>query len=52
LACGAFSSSKPTPEIIERYPGTNGRTQGDRNEVRPAKKARIIEGDGMVDMRL
>jgi hypothetical protein len=52
LACGVLSSSKPTPEIIDRYPGTKGRTQGERNEVKPAKKARISEGDGMVDMRL
>src|SRR5580704_14974480 len=38
-ACGALSSSRPTPEIRERYPGTSGSTQGDRNEIRPAKKA-------------
>jgi hypothetical protein len=29
--------------MIERYPGTSGRTQGDRNETKPAKKAAKTE---------
>ena len=40
----------PAPEIIETYPGTSGSTQGDRNEIRPAKNAAI--GNGRLDMRL
>src|SRR5208282_3384767 len=34
-----FNCSTPTPEIRETYPGTSGRTQGDRNEISPATKA-------------
>src|SRR6202522_3511302 len=49
-ACGALSSSRPAPEIRERYPGTSGSTQGERNEINPAKNAAI--GSGRVDMRL
>src|SRR5256885_10535852 len=48
--CGAFSSSTPTPEIRDTYPGTSGRTQGDRNEIRPATQAAI--GSGRLDIRL
>src|SRR5712692_10350737 len=39
-----FSSSTPTPEISDTYPGTSGNTQGDRNETRPARKAAIGSG--------
>ena len=49
-ACGAFSSSKPAPEINERYPGTRGNTHGDRNEMSPAKNAAI--GSGRLFIRL
>ena len=34
-----FSSSTPTPEISDTYPGTSGNTQGERNETRPATNA-------------
>jgi hypothetical protein len=33
------SSSKPTPETKERYPGTSGSTQGDVKATTPAAKA-------------
>src|SRR5581483_2075590 len=46
--CGDFSSSTPTPEIRETYPGTRGSTQGERNEIRPATKAAI--GSGRLDI--
>ena len=48
--CGAFSSSTPTPEIRETYPGTRGSTQGERKEIRPAKNAAI--GSGRLDIQL
>src|SRR5664279_4711973 len=35
----SFSCSTPTPEISETYPGTSGRTQGDRKEISPATNA-------------
>src|SRR5260370_32147583 len=44
-----FSSSTPAPEISDTYPGTSGRTQGERNEISPAKNAAI--GKGNEDMR-
>src|SRR5579864_1489716 len=50
FASGAFSSSTPTPEIMETYPGTSGSTQGERKETKPAKNAPIIEGVGRVDI--
>src|SRR4029078_3727559 len=34
-----FSSSMPTPEMRDTYPGTSGNTHGERNDTRPAKKA-------------
>jgi hypothetical protein len=34
-----FSSSTPVPEINEMYPSTSGSTQGERNEISPAKNA-------------
>src|SRR5208337_1053593 len=40
----AFSSSTPTPEISDTYPGTSGKTQGERNDTRPATKAAIGSG--------
>src|SRR5713226_5824395 len=33
------SCSMPMPESMEIYPGTSGRTQGERNETSPARKA-------------
>ncbi len=39
-----FSSSTPVPEINDKYPGTSGRTQGDRKEISPAKKAAMGRG--------
>src|SRR5271157_5970691 len=44
-----FSSSTPTPEISETYPGTSGRTQGDRKEINPATNA--AAGNGKLFMR-
>src|SRR5713226_8775301 len=43
-----FSSSTPVPEINDTYPGTSGRTQGERKEISPAKKAAI--GSGKLDI--
>jgi hypothetical protein len=43
-----FSSSTPAPEISDTYPGTSGKTHGERNETKPAKKAAI--GSGNVDI--
>src|SRR5713226_8851544 len=43
-----FSSSTPAPEISETYPGTSGRTQGERNETSPARNAAM--GRGRVDI--
>ena len=43
LSC-RFNSSTPAPEIRETYPGTSGKTHGDRNEIRPAKNAAIGRG--------
>jgi hypothetical protein len=34
----------PVPEISETYPGTSGRTQGERNERIPAINAAIGKG--------
>ena len=43
-ACGDLSSSTPAPEIRDTYPGTSGSTQGERNEIKPAKKAAMGSG--------
>jgi hypothetical protein len=40
-------SAKVTPDINEIYPGTNGRTQGERNEINPAANAIYKEISGM-----
>src|SRR5205814_7244195 len=34
-----LSSSTPTPEMRDTYPGTSGNTQGERNDTRPATNA-------------
>jgi hypothetical protein len=39
-----FSSSTPAPEMSDTYPGTSGRTQGDRKEISPAKNAAMGRG--------
>src|SRR5437588_3662585 len=49
LESWCFSSSTPAPEMSETYPGTSGRTQGERNEIRPAKNA--ASGSGSEDMK-
>jgi hypothetical protein len=38
--CVEVRSSKDIPEIKETYEGTRGSTQGERNEMPPAIKAR------------
>src|SRR6266436_9938692 len=43
-ASGCCSSSTPTPEISDTYPGTSGNTQGERKETKPATKAAIGSG--------
>src|SRR5882672_11238772 len=45
-----LSSSTPTPEISETYPGTSGSTQGETKEINPATNA--ASGNGKVDMDL
>ena len=35
----ALISVNDTPDIKEIYPGTSGRTQGDKKEIRPAANA-------------
>src|SRR5882672_7539397 len=47
--CSVLSSSTPTPEIKETYPGTRGSTHGERNEINPATKA--ASGSGKVDIK-
>src|SRR5262245_24716285 len=32
-------SDNETPETVERYPGTSGKTQGEIKEIKPTKKA-------------
>src|SRR6267154_1760961 len=39
-----FSSSTLAPEIKDTYPGTNGNTQGERNEAIPARNAAMGKG--------
>jgi hypothetical protein len=34
-----FNSSMETPEINDKYPGTNGNTQGEKNDNNPAMNA-------------
>src|SRR5215475_3515936 len=43
-----FSSSTPAPEISDTYPGTRGKTHGERKEINPATKAAI--GKGRLDI--
>ena len=39
----AFNWSNEEPEMMEMYPGTNGRTHGDKNEIKPAPNAQKME---------
>ncbi len=38
----SFISCRETPDIKEIYPGINGRTQGDKNEINPAPNAMVM----------
>ena len=40
-------SENETPDINEKYPGTSGRTQGDKKEIIPAAKAIYRETSGI-----
>src|SRR5512146_2922755 len=44
------SSSTPTPEISDTYPGTRGNTQGDRNETSPATNAAMGDTEDIVNI--
>jgi len=37
-----FISCRETPDIKEMYPGINGRTQGDKNDINPAANAMVM----------
>ena len=43
----SFISVKVTPDIKEIYPGTRGKTQGDKKEISPAANAIYIETSGI-----
>ena len=43
----SFISVNVTPDIKEIYPGTNGKTQGDRKDIKPAAKAIYMETSGI-----
>jgi hypothetical protein len=43
----SFISVKVTPDIKEIYPGTRGRTQGDKKEINPAVKAMYMDTSGI-----
>src|SRR5579884_933189 len=47
-----WSSSTLAPEIKDTYPGTRGRTQGERNETIPAKNAAIGNGNEDISLSL
>jgi len=38
----SFISCRETPDIKEMYPGINGRTQGDKNDINPAANAMVM----------
>src|SRR5471032_1787407 len=48
--CEVLSCSTPTPEMRETYPGTRGRTQGDRKEISPATKTPSGSGRFNIDL--
>ena len=41
-AVPSFISCRETPEIKDIYPGINGRTQGDKNDINPAANAMVM----------
>ena len=41
----SLSSSTLAPEMSDIYPGTSGRTQGERNEINPPRNAAIGKGN-------
>ncbi len=43
----SFICVKVTPDIKEIYPGTRGKTQGDKKEINPAAKAMYMETSGI-----
>lgn len=43
----SFISAKVTPDIKEIYPGTRGKTQGDKKEINPAAKAMYMDTSGI-----
>jgi hypothetical protein len=43
----SFNSANETPDIKEIYPGTNGKTQGERKEINPAANAMYKETSGI-----
>jgi len=43
----SFISVKVTPDTKEIYPGTRGKTQGDKKEISPAAKAINMETSGI-----
>jgi hypothetical protein len=43
----SFNSANETPDINETYPGTNGKTQGERKEINPAANAMYKETSGI-----
>ena len=43
----SFISVKVTPDTKEIYPGTRGKTQGDKKEINPAAKAMYMETSGI-----
>jgi hypothetical protein len=49
VASSLFSliSANDTPDKKEIYPGTNGKTQGDKKEINPAANAIYIEKSGI-----
>src|SRR5579863_25317 len=44
------NSSTPTPDINDTYPGTRGKTQGERNETSPAANAAMGDTDDIVSI--
>jgi hypothetical protein len=50
LRSASWSVSTLAPEMREIYPGTNGSTHGDKNEMIPARKAAIGKGRLCIDI--
>jgi hypothetical protein len=47
LGSFSFISLKVTPDTKEIYPGTRGKTQGDKKEISPAAKAKYMDTSGI-----